>query len=180
MIHQNIKENISRKYLIWLLMSVALLLTYDARACELSAGPGAAVRLTEGKSGGVFTIGCNFKGKWELRAFYFGEQRIYDEQLRIEPYAGIAASRLWTFREGQRVSPYLGVGVMLKEAQRCHFDGDLDCNRIVPLPFCFLTSAGVRLGDVVLTLNHCSNAGLDHGPEAKNLGQDFLRAEVRF
>lgn len=151
-----------------------------ANSCDLTAGPGAAIRLTEGRSGGVFTIGCVFHDKWELRAFYFGEQEIYKGSLTIQPYAGVAISKLWMFRDGKRFRPYLGVGLMLKESQRCHFDGDLDCNRITPLPFCFLTAAGLKLGDVVFTLNHCSNAGLDHGPEKKNLGQDFIRAEVWF
>ena len=125
-------------------------------------------------------MGCIFGEKWELRAHYFGEQRIYDGQLAIDGYAALSASKLWAFRDGRRVRPILGVGLMVKESQRCHFDGDVDCNRITPLPFCFLASAGVKLGDVYLSLNHCSNASLDKGPEKKNLGQDFLRAEVWF
>jgi hypothetical protein len=166
-----------------LIALVALLLvglSAPAFSCDLTAGPGASFRLNEGKSGGVATIGCVFGEKWELRAYYFGEQVIYQGTLGIKPYAALSASRLWMFREGHRIRPMLQAGLMFKEAERCHFDGDVQCNRITPLPLCFLAVAGVKVGDVLLTFNHCSNASLDHGPEKKNLGQDFIRAEVWF
>lgn len=155
-------------------------LSAPAFSCEVTAGPGAAIRLSEGKSGGVATIGCIFGDKWELRAYYFGEQRIYNEQLVVADYGAIGASKLWTFRDGRRFRPFLGVGLMLKEAQRCHYDGQEVCNRLTPLPFCFLASAGLHMGDVLISFNHCSNASMDYGPEKKNLGQDFFLAQVRF
>ncbi len=155
-------------------------LAVPAISCEITAGPGATVRLAEGKSGGLVTVGCVFDEKWELRGYYFGEQRIYDGAVRIDPYLAVSVSRLWMFREGKRFRPILGMGLMLKKSQRCHYDGDLDCNRITPLPFAFLPTVGVKWGDVLITFAHASNASLDRGPEKKNLGQDFLRAEVWF
>lgn len=164
------------------MMLAALLLaggTAPAFSCALTAGPGAVVRLSEGKSGGLFTVGCVAE-KWEVRAYYIGEQRIYGGQVVIGDYPAISASRLWTFREGRKFSPILGVGVLAKGSQRCRYNGDTNCNRMMPLPFAFLVTAGFRWGDVLITLGHASNASLDHGEEKKNLGMDHLRAEVWF
>lgn len=164
---------------LWLAALLLAGLAAPAFSCEITAGPGAVVRYSEGQTGGLASIGCVSK-KWELRAWWIGEQRIYDEQVVIAGYPAISASRLWTFRDGRRVQPILGVGLLAKGAQRCHYNGDMDCNRQLPLPFCFLASAGVRLGDTVFTIFHCSNSSLDHGAEKKNLGLDGLRAEVWF
>lgn len=164
-------------------MLVAVLLAglaAPAFSCELTAGPGAVVRLSEGRSGGLATVGCIFDEKWELRAYYIGEQRIYDDAVKNDGYAALSASRLWMFRDGRRFRPILGVGLLVKGAQRCHFDGDMDCNRQLPLPFGFLATAGFKWGDVLITFGHASNSGLDHGPEKKNLGLDHIRAEVWF
>src|SRR5436190_23229109 len=97
-----------------------------AFSCEITAGPGAVVRYAEGKSGGLATVGCIFHDKWELRAYYFGEQRIYNEQVIVDGFPAISASKLWIFRDGRNFRPILGVGLMLKGSQRCHYDGDLD------------------------------------------------------
>jgi hypothetical protein len=164
------------------LMLAAMLLAgavAPAFSCDFTAGPGAVVRLSEGKSGGLFTMGCVAK-KWELRAYYIGEQRIYDGQVVIDGFPALSVSRLWTFRDGRKVQPILGVGLMAKGSQRCHYNGDMSCNRMMPLPFAFLATFGVKVGDVYFTLGHASNSGLDHGPEKKNLGLDHIRAEVWF
>lgn len=163
-------------------VTLVLLMFFAAPAfsCDITAGPGAVVRMAEGKSGGLVTIGCIVDEKWELRAYYFGEQRIYDDRVVIDAFPAVSASRIWMFREGKRFRPMLGMGLMLKGSQRCHFDGDLDCNRVLPLPFAFLPSIGFKWGDVLITLAHASNASLDHGPEKKNLGADFLSAQLWF
>lgn len=164
-----------------LFAALALLcLAAPAFSCELTAGPAAVIRYGEGKSGGMATVGCIFRDKWDLRAYYVGEQEIYGGTVTIDAFPAISASRLWTFRDGKNFRPFLGVGLMLKGSQRCHFDGDFDCNRLMPLPFGFLATAGFRWGDVMFTLGHASNSGLDYGPEAKNLGLDHVRAEVVF
>jgi len=164
---------------IWLAAALLAGLISPAFSCDLTAGPGAVVRLSEGKSGGLFTIGC-VAPKWEIRAYWVGEQRIYDGQVVIDGFPALSASRLWTFREGKRVQPMLGVGLMVKGSQRCHYNGDMSCNRLMPLPFGFLATAGIKVGDVLFTLGHASNSGLDHGEEKKNLGLDHIRAEVWF
>jgi hypothetical protein len=140
-------------------------LVAPAFSCDLTAGPGAVVRYSEGRSGGLFTVGCVFDRKWELRAYWIGEQRIYGETVTINPYPALSVSKLWAFRDGKKFSPILSVGLLVKGSQRCHFDGDLDCNRQMPLPFAFLTTIGVKWGDVLLTLGHASNSGL--GPRAR-------------
>jgi len=149
-----------------------------AHACELVAGPGKVVRYSEGETGGMASVACVFHDKWEVAAYWIGEQRIYNETVKIESYPAISFSKLWTFREGKRIRPFLGMGLMLKGAQRCHYNDDLNCNRQMPLPFGFLPSAGVWLGPVRLTVGHASNDSLDWGPEKKNLGLDHFRAEV--
>ena len=155
-------------------------LAAPAFSCEITAGPGAVVRLSEGRSGGMFTVGCVFEEKWEVRAYWIGEQRIYNDSIRIDAFPAVSVSRLWTFREGKFFRPVLGMGVMLKGADRCRYNGELNCNRILPLPFGFLPTVGAKFGDVLITLGHASNNSLDWGPEKKNLGLDHLRAEVWF
>lgn len=164
-----------------LLLAALLLagLSAPAFCCDLTAGPGAVVRYSEGQTGGLASIGCVSK-KWELRAWYVGEQRIYNDQIVIDAYPALSASRIWRFRDGKRFQPMLGVGLLIKGAQRCHYNNDIDCNRQLPLPFCFLTQAGMKLGDTMFTVFHCSNSSLDYGPEKKNLGLDGIRAEVWF
>jgi hypothetical protein len=164
------------------LMLAALLLAgiaTPASSCDVTLGPGSVVRYSEGRTGGLASVGCVAK-TWEVRGWWIGEQRIYDGAAVIEAYPALSASRLWRFREGKRFEPILGFGLLAKGAQRCAHDGELDCNRQVPLPFCFLVQAGARIGDTLWTAFHCSNAGLDHGPEAKNLGLDGIRYEVWF
>jgi hypothetical protein len=164
-----------------LMLAAVLLagLAVPAFSCDITAGPGKVVRYSEGETGGLATIGCVSR-KWEVRAYWIGEQRIYHETVRIEGYPALSASRLWTFREGKRIQPILGLGLMVKGAQRCHYDGDENCNRQLPLPFGFLTTLGVKVGDILISVGHASNDSLDYGPEKKNLGLDHLRAEVWF
>ena len=163
------------------LLAALFLLVYGyANACDWTAGVGQSRRLTDGKTGAVGSVACLINEKWDLRLNYFGEQRIYEDTLVIKPYATISASRVWLFRDGRNFRPLLSVGIALKEAARCHYNGDVNCNRLTPLSFCFLTRAGFHIGDLVVSLNHCSNAGFDYGPEKKNLGQDFVLVELHF
>jgi hypothetical protein len=148
-------------------------------SCDVTAGPGWAGRYSEGLTGGIASVGC-VADKWELRAWYVGEQRIYEGRVQIAGYPAVSASRLWTFREGRLLQPILGVGLMAKGAQRCKYNGELNCNRELPLPFCFLFSAGLKFDAVSVTVFHCSNSSLDYGPEKKNLGLDGIRGEVWF
>jgi hypothetical protein len=163
-----------------LLIACLLLAGANVHACEITAGPGAVIRLSEGKSGGLATVGCVFGEKWELRAYWIGEQRLYDGAVVIDAYPALSVSRLWMFREGKRIRPVLGMGLLVKGAQRCRYNGELNCNRQLPLPFAFLPSIGAKVGDVLITFSHASNSSLDYGPEKKNLGLDSIRAEVWF
>lgn len=166
----------------YVIVSLILAACAPAHACDLTLGPGAVVRYGEGQTGGMASLGCIFDtryGQFEVRGYWIGEQRIYDDSLRIKAFPAISFSKLWTFREGKRFQPVLGFGILLKGAQRCHYNGDTDCNRIMPLPFGFLPTVGLRYKDSLLfTLGHASNDSLDWGPEKKNLGFDHFRAEV--
>lgn len=164
------------------LLMLALLagIAAPAFSCEITAGPGAVFSLTEGKSGGMVTVGFICKEKWDLRAYWIGEQRIYGGAVVIDAFPAVSASRVWVFREGKFFRPMLGMGVIVKASQRCRFNGDVNCNRLLPLPVGFLPTVGAKLGDVLITLGHASNASLDYGPEKKNRGFDHIRAEVWF
>ncbi len=151
-----------------------------AHACEITAGPGAIVRMSDGKTGGMFSVACVFDERWEVRAHYVGEQELYEGALTIDAYAALSVSKLWMFREGKRIRPVLGMGLLVKGADRCKRQGEIDCNRQLPLPFAFYPTVGVKVYDVLITLGHASNASLDYGPEQKNLGLDSIRAEVWF
>lgn len=163
-----------------LMLAVLLLagVTAPAFSCELVAGPGKVVRYSEGGTGGMASVACIFDDKWEIAAYWIGEQRIYDETVVIDAYPALSFSKIWTFREGKKFRPFLGMGLLVKGAQRCHYNGDLDCNRQLPLPFAFLPAAGVWIGPVRVTAGHGSNNSLDWGPEKKNLGLDHYRAEI--
>jgi hypothetical protein len=125
------------------------------------------------------SVGCIFDDKYVVKLQWVGEQRIYGGQLVMEPYPMLTAARLFTWRDGKLFRPFIGLGFSLKEAQRCHFNGDLNCNRQLPLPFAFYASVGMRWGDdIVLTLGHDSNSSLDRGDEAKNLGLDSAQLEM--
>ena len=152
--------------------------SHQANACELLAGPGKVIRYSEGETGGMASVACVFGDKWELAGYWIGEQRIYHDTVRIDSYPAFSASKLWTWREGKLIRPFLGMGLIVKGAQRCHYNGDINCNRQLPLPFGFLPSAGVWIGPVRITAGHASNDSLDWGPEKKNLGLDHFRAEV--
>lgn len=165
-----------------LLLAALLLagLSAPAFSCDVTAGPGKVLRYSEGDTGGLATVGCIFHEKWDVRLYWVGEQRLYDDQVRIDAYPAASVSRLWMFRDGKRFQPVLGMGLLIKGAQRCRYNGEINCNRQLPLPFAFLPTVGFKWGDILITLGHASNNSLDWGPEKKNLGLDHLRAEVWF
>lgn len=163
------------------LFALFILLCNTSQACDFTAGPGKVFRVSEGEVGGFFTAACVVREKYEVRAFYFAEQRIYGETVHIKPFFAVSFSRLWEFREGHIVRPMLGLGLLFKQQQQCHFDGDLDCNRLLPLWYAFGATVGVRFGDSIqLTAGHFSNNSMDRGAEKKNLGLDGVRLEARF
>jgi hypothetical protein len=149
-----------------------------AFSCDLLAGPGKVVRYSEGETGGMASVACVFHDRWEVAGYWIGEQRIYNDQVRIAAYPAVSFSKLWTFREGKRFRPFLGMGLLVKGAQRCHYDGDLNCNRQLPLPYAFFPTAGFWIGPVRITAGHASNDSLDWGPEKKNLGLEPYQAQV--
>jgi hypothetical protein len=120
------------RYVICVLI---MLFAAPAFSCELLAGPGKVIRYSEGETGGMASVACVFHDRWEVAAYWIGEQRIYNDQVRIAAYPAVSFSKLWTFREGKRFRPFLGMGLLVKGAQRCTYDGDLNCNRQLPLPF---------------------------------------------
>ena len=64
--------------------------------------------------------------------------------------------------------PTWAMGIALKGADRCAYNGEVDCNRRLPLPVNFHFGLGVEWSAVRLELLHQSNNAMDRGPEKKN------------
>ena len=167
-----------------------LLASAPAVACDFSAGAGAAHRYQDGYSGPSVKVACAFKdGKWEVALHGFGNQSLYDDRLKLDPYVALSAQRVITWRKDKFVRPFIAVGFMLKAPDRCHDvwitqrngtrkrSFDFDCNRLVPEFWSYALTAGIGLGDHVrLSLvNHWSNGGVS----MSNTGQDFALTEGR-
>ena len=175
---------------------ILALLASPAVACDVIAGAGAAHRYQDGYSGPMASVACSLDDKWEAGLLVFGEQSLFDNRLKIDPFPALTGQRVWTFREGKFVRPYGAVGILLKEPDRCtdvwvvvrpatktkperrQLVYDLECNRLMPEWWAFLLTAGVQLGENVRIslVNHASTAGVSF----PNSGQDFARFEWRF
>ena len=167
-----------------------LLASAPALSCDLSFGAGVAHRYQDGYSGPSVKVACAFKdGKWEVAAHGFGSQSLYDGLLKLDPYVALSAQRVITWRKDKFVRPFIAVGFMLKEPDRCHDSWltkpngnrkkvyDLTCNRLVPEYWSWALTAGLGLGNHVrLSLvNHWSTGGVS----IPNSGQDFALTEGR-
>jgi hypothetical protein len=85
----------------------------------------------------------------------------------VEPYGYLSVQRRLTLRDGARLRPTFGLGLVLNS----------DTNPYVSSAMTFSLSAGLRLNERwALEVRHFSNADLQ-GP---NLGQDMLLLRARF
>ena len=175
------------------LILVLAMLASPAMACDLLAGAGAAHRYQDGYSGPTAKVACAFQdGTWELALHAFGEQSLYDDRLKLDPYVALTGQRVVTFREGKLLRPFMAAGLMLKDEDKCHDKWvtkgskkpkrkrvyDLECNRLVPEFWAFALTAGLWIGDNwrLSLVNHWSTGGASF----PNSGQDFLLVERRF
>ena len=181
------------------LILVLAMLASPAMACDLLAGAGAAHRYQDGYSGPSGKIACAFKdGTWELALHAFGEQSLYEDRLKLDPYLALTGQRVVTFRDGKLLRPFMAAGLMLKDSDKCHDKFittvskgskgskkpkrkrvyDLQCNRLVPDFWAFALTAGLWVGDDwrLSLVNHWSTGGASF----PNSGQDFLLVERRF
>jgi hypothetical protein len=71
------------------------------------------------------------------------------------------------------------VGLGLKDSDRCKRQGELDCNRRLPLPVNFHFGFGVTYSAFRFELYHDSNDATDYGPEKKNQGVNWLHMIYR-
>lgn len=164
---------------------LALLLSAHAGACELSASVGKqlvpyAAANKEILGPGMVTVGCRYEHKVDFEAYWFGEQTTKYPGFVLKSYGGIGISRIWESDHHWFGVAEFKAGLFFKNSDRCKFNGDVDCNRRVPLPVSFLFGAGLTYHDWRIQIGHISNDALDHGPEAKNLGQNFARLTYRF
>lgn len=156
---------------------IVALIGFPASACDWSAGVGATVRYAEGQTGQLVTVGCAWQ-KYELRLHWFDTQHAYDRQLKVESYAALSAQRVVTFNRDGLLRPFLSVGALLKERDRCR-DGegpDLTCNRLLHEPLNFVASVGVMVGRWRVSVSHASNLSYS----SPNTGQDFVEVSLRF
>jgi hypothetical protein len=166
------------------MLAAALLLADGARAAEwqLSGGP----TLEEG---GTLELARHSRG-WELALGVVSRQRVrinyispdcpYEGaptdicgvQVRrtmeeVSPYAYFSVQRRFAFRDGRRVRPLLGIGLV----------GTTDTNEYVSTPLNLSLSAGLALGQQLsLEWRHFSNADV----QRPNLGQDAVLLRWRF
>lgn len=140
------------------------------------------------KGGAVEVSGRS--SRWELAAGYVSEQEVLihritpvcpfagadpgacrqqvrDERRAVDPFAYLSVQRRFEFREGARVRPQFGLGLVAQS----------DTNEYVSSLLNFSLSAGFALGErVALEWRHFSN-GDTEGP---NLGQDALLLRWQF
>ena len=164
-----------------------------AKVCDWLAGAGAAHRYQDGYTGPTAKAACSLKdGDWEVALHAFGEQRAYNNKLRVDPYLALTGQRVVTFRDGKLLRPFMAAGLMLKDSDKCHDKivqkgskgskkrkvYDLQCNRLVPDFWAFALTAGLWIGDDwrLSLVNHWSTGGASF----PNSGQDFLLVERRF
>jgi hypothetical protein len=170
-----------------LILIFSVLAAPSALACDWFGSGGAAHRYDEGYSGPMLAVGCAFyDGKWELSLNGFGEQSLYDDRLKVDPYLALIGQRVWTWRQDKFLRPFLAAGVMLKKQDTCHDtfitrpNGkvrrvfDPDCNRLTPEWWAADFAGGLGFGEHVRAgLHHASN----FGATIQNGGQDYWRLD---
>ena len=168
------------KRFLWLLVLGGC--AQGANACELFADIGKTTPGEHTQPIGVAGVGCRFDGKYDVTLQWVGEAELYDGQLRDDGFPLLTVARVFQpfdrkFLRGE-VELYWGLGI--KEADRCAYNGETNCNRRMPLPLNAHFGVGLEWSAMRLKLLHDSNNAMDYGPEKKNLGITWLTMEYRF
>lgn len=161
-----------------------LLLAAPAYSCEMFATVGKTTPSANTQPIGVAGIGCRFETehhKFDIQALWVGEAELYDGALRDDGFPLVTVAEVWQFkRKFLRATPEFHAGLGLKEADRCAYNGETNCNRRMPLPFSFHFGVGLEWRRARLQLFHDSNNAMDRGEEKKNLGVTWLTLTGRF
>lgn len=166
------------------LLALLCTLTAPVLSCETFVSAGKTPPSMGGtgtESAGLASLGCRFHGKYDLELHYAGPVWIYDHAKEERGFLLLTVARVYHFEPkflGAHPELYAGIG--LKEAERCQFNGDENCNRRMPLPGSFHFGAGLEWSAVRIRLLHDSNNAMDHGTEKKNLGVTWLSLTLRF
>jgi hypothetical protein len=168
------------KYLA--LVTLLCTLTGPVLSCDWSASAAKTIPTQNATSTGIAAVGARCASKsgrvYDLTLSYVNEMEPFSKRFPM-----LSVSRVWY---GQPKRWLLGgtpeglVGLTLKGADRCAYNGEVDCNRNLPLPVNFHFGVGVVYKDFRITLYHDSNNHLDHGPEKKNRGLNWASLTYRF
>lgn len=168
-----------------LCLLLILALGSTANACEGFATVGKALPSSSQDSVGIAGVGCRFDtGRHLVDAslLWVGEASLYDGALRDDAYPLLTVSGVWQLDRWRFLGgvPELYAGLGFKEADRCAYNGESNCNRRQPLPWSFHFGFGWQWREGRVQVLHDSNNSMDWGPEAKNLGLTWLTLTKRF
>lgn len=163
-----------------LVIASILALSNLSNAGEWHGDVGKVMKVGGGEVTGMAGVG--YRGdKYDVTLTYFAPGSVYTPDTPVPAWVQLSATRVfrydWTFLGGH---PELGLGLSFKSADRCAYNGEVDCNRRVPLPVNFHFVAGMEWDAVRIELFHDSNNAMDWGDEKKNLGVNWLTLSYRF
>jgi hypothetical protein len=162
----------------WLLALLLITFANRSHAAEIEMDVGKTFMGAQDKAGGIAGLGIR-GSKYDVTLWYVGETTIYDESLPQRAFPLLTVSRVWRSERhlGARWEGIIGLGI--KSADRCDYNGELNCNRKMPLPISFHFGLGAEFKDLRIELYHDSNDALDTGPEKKNLGLNWMTLTYR-
>lgn len=133
------------------------------------------------ESTGILALGLR-GDRYDVTLSYVNETTLYGGAADVPSFAMLSVSRVWRFTDTRLLGgiPTALVGLSLKGADRCAKEGEVDCNRVLPLPAAFHFGAGVEWGEFRIELYHDSNNHLDYGPEKKNRGLNWISLQKRW
>lgn len=165
---------------LWIFLAL-LAASWNLGACELYGSVGKSSLRADSKVVGIASVGCRWNHKVDASISWVGENKIYNGQITIPAFPILSVARVWEYDVNWLgAKPGLLMGLTLKEADRCAYNGEIKCNRRLPLPFAFHFGAELAWTDIRIQLYHDSNDALDYGPEKKNLGLNWLTLTYRF
>lgn len=166
------------KHFLWL----ALLAFQPANGCEMFGDIGKTTPSANTQPVGVMGVGCRFDDKYDVALQWVGEAELYDGAVRDDGFPLLTVARVFKPFDGKFLGStfelYWGLG--FKESDRCAYNGELNCNRRMPLPVNAHFGFGFEWSAMRLKALHDSNNAMDYGPENKNLGITWLTLEYRF
>lgn len=161
------------------LLLFMLLYGAQASACDAFMNVGKTPESVSTESTGIAGLGCRFK-HYDVTLQYVAEVRMYNKALTDPAYGMLTIARYWNFENhklfGAHPELYWGMG--FKGADRCSYNGELNCSRRQPLPYSFHFGAGLEWKALRLQFLHDSNNAMDYGPEKKNFGITWLQVVV--